>query len=137
MEEKALEEQIRLISSQQFSRSGGPGGQNVNKVNSRVTLRIPLNRLELTEEQQAQLQETLGKRINSDGELIIHSNESRSQQLNREHALERACRLITTALKPRRRRRPSGPTKGSRERRLKQKHQHALRKEMRRPPDEE
>ncbi len=132
-----LAQQIRSAASEQFSRSGGPGGQNVNKVNTQVTLRVPLDRLALSGEELARLTNRLGKRINADGELIIQSSETRSQNTNRERALERAVLLISGALAPVRRRRATRPSKGAKQRRLKRKKIRSDRKQSRRPPREE
>lgn len=129
-----IEEQIRRIATEQFSRSGGPGGQNVNKVNTKVTLRIPVNDLGLTEEEHARLADRLAGRLNADGELVIHSADTRSQGTNRDIALQRAARLIEEALKTPRRRRPTKPSKAARERRLDAKRRRSLRKHQRKRP---
>jgi ribosome-associated protein len=137
MNTEELAEKVRSAASEQFSRSGGPGGQNVNKVNTQVTLRIPVCLLGLSEEELTRLTGRLGKRINAAGELIIQSSETRSQTANRERALERAVLLISGALAPVRRRRPTRPSTGSKQRRLKRKKIRSDRKQSRRPPGEE
>ncbi len=137
MNSEELEEIIRSVASEQFSRSGGPGGQNVNKVNTQVTLRVPVGQLGLSEEGLSRLSARLGNRINTEGELIIQSSETRSQSTNRERALERAVLLISGALAPVRRRRPTRPSKGAKQRRLDRKKIRPDRKQSRRPPGEE
>ena len=83
------------------SRSSGPGGQNVNKVSSKVTLSSDLqNSTALTEAQKRKLMGKLARRINSDGILQIVSQRTRSQELNRTDVLERFSELIQRALTP-------------------------------------
>ena len=92
------------------SRSGGPGGQNVNKVNSRVTLRFHVEGSpSLTPDQKRIIRSRLGNRIGKDGFLSVVSQRFRSQGANRNAALERFCELIEDALKvvPPRERRPA------------------------------
>jgi ribosome-associated protein len=83
------------------SRSGGPGGQNVNKVSSKVTLAFDLgNSTALTAEQKRKIMGKLATRINSDGILQIVSQRTRSQELNRTDVLERFSELLRRALTP-------------------------------------
>ena len=125
---QGLQEQIARVSEEQYSRSSGPGGQNVNKLNTRVTLRVPLAALGLSDQQEARLRERLANRINSQGELIVHASESRSRETNRQRALVRASALIVEALKTPRHRRPTSPGRAARERRLQQKRINSRRK---------
>jgi ribosome-associated protein len=101
-----------------FSRSGGPGGQHVNKTDTKAVLRIPVNLLPLSDEDKKILVFNLSNRINSNGELVIHSSSTRSQTQNREAAEERGCILIMAALKRKRKRRATKPTRNSKERRI-------------------
>jgi ribosome-associated protein len=137
MEDGILADLIRAVASQQFARSSGPGGQNVNKVNTKVLLRIPLGKLGLSESQLARLRSKLGKRITGDDELIIESSGSRSQEANRKEAIGRAARIISAAIVPPRPRHPTRPTKASRQRRLEKKRASSRKKQLRRPPAEE
>jgi ribosome-associated protein len=83
-----------------FSRSGGPGGQNVNKLNTRVTLLFDIARCRgLTEEQRHRILTRLTSRISSEGLLTVVSQRHRTQQANRKAAQERLAALLTDALK--------------------------------------
>ena len=115
------------------SRSSGPGGQNVNKVNSKVELRfnIPLSQF-LNDAEKHILFEKLATKINTEGELIIVSQEHRSQLQNKETAIQRFYMLLSTALTPAKKRRPTKPTRGSIERRLEKKKKQASKKSDRR-----
>ncbi len=104
------------------TRSSGPGGQNVNKVSSKIELRFNLaNSLLLTEEEKNILAEKLTNRINNEGELIIVSQSERSQLQNKELAIERFYSLLEESLKPRKKRRATKPSLASKLRRLEQK----------------
>ncbi|MFW5689961.1 MAG: alternative ribosome rescue aminoacyl-tRNA hydrolase ArfB [Spirochaetota bacterium] len=129
-----LEDRIRFAARERFSRSGGPGGQNVNKVNTQVTVHVPLAELDLSEDEARLIRERLGARVTGDDELVVQCSETRSQARNREIALDRATALIREALRPRKRRRPTRPSKAARENRLEGKRRRAQRKQMRRPP---
>jgi ribosome-associated protein len=90
------EEELEFVAS----RSSGPGGQNVNKVSSRVTLRFDVGTSRsLSRFQKSRLLEKLASRINSDGILTIHSQRHRSQAMNREAVLERFVDLLAGAFK--------------------------------------
>jgi ribosome-associated protein len=85
------------------SRSGGPGGQNVNKVSSRVTLSFDVRlSTALSDEQKAVVLRSLGKRVNKEGILQIVSQRTRSQDMNRTDALVRFADLLRRALTPKR-----------------------------------
>ncbi|MCL2478187.1 MAG: aminoacyl-tRNA hydrolase [Treponema sp.] len=121
-----------------FSRSGGPGGQNVNKVNTKVTLRVRIEALEgLNEAELARLRETLASRITDGGELVVNASEERSQRINLERAYARMENLVLNAARLPRIRRPTKPGRAAREERLRSKRSLAQKKNSRqfRPED--
>jgi len=110
-----------LSSEFQFltSRSSGPGGQNVNKVNSKVELRFDVqNSSLLSDDQKEILLKKLATKITAEGILSVVSQRDRSQLANKEDAIEKLYLLIEKALKPIKPRKNTRPTKGSVERRL-------------------
>ena len=124
---------VRFLSVR-YSRSGGPGGQNVNKVETKVDLRLDLDAAtELLQERRVlQIRTSLKNRLDGDGNLQVVSAEHRSQSQNLEAALARMEQLIKTALAPRKTRRPTRPTAGSRRRRLQAKRERSDIKRQRR-----
>lgn len=116
-----------------FSTSPGPGGQNVNKVATRATLHFDLlNSPSLPEAARARLLAALGHRIDRNGCVRVTSSRYRSQSANKEDALERFRELAAAALTPKRVRRPTKPSRASRERRLEHKRRVSQRKSERR-----
>lgn len=102
-----------------FVRSAGPGGQNVNKVATAVQLRFDAARSpSLPQAVRLRLLALAGKRATSGGVLVINAQRFRSQERNRRDALARLIALIREAARPRKIRRPTLPTRASRERRL-------------------
>lgn len=103
----------------QASRSSGPGGQNVNKVNSKIELRFNIQESNiLTDDQKQILLAKLSAKISLDGFLIVISQRDRSQLVNKEDAIKKIYTLIEKALQPVKRRKSTRPTRSSVEKRL-------------------
>ena len=112
-----------------FSRSSGPGGQNVNKVNTKVTLRMRLDDIYgLNDAESGRLRETLAGRITSEGELIVAADEERSQHTNLKRAYARMESIIINAARLPRRRRPTKPSRAAQEERLRSKRHAGIKK---------
>jgi ribosome-associated protein len=119
-----------------FARSGGPGGQHVNTSATKVELRFDVDASPtLSEMQKAKVRAHLANRITDDGVLVLTASEHRSQTRNREAVLARFATLLGDALKERRRRRPTRPSRAAKERRLADKRRQAEKKALRRDPD--
>lgn len=129
MNSALLHQSIRVAATAGFSRSGGPGGQNVNKVNTKVTLHLSLADIAgLNETELDRVRTLLAKRISIEDEIIIHSDEERSQSVNLERAYCRLETLIASAARLPRPRRPTRPSRAAREQRLSAKHAHSKKK---------
>ncbi len=118
-----------------YARSGGPGGQNVNKVASKAVLRWDLSaNTSLPDDVKQRLRQRQANRITAEGELIIQGQRFRDQGQNAEDCLQRLRAMVLEALAPPRPRKPTKPTRGSRRRRLADKRQQSQRKARRKPP---
>jgi len=116
----------------QFSRSSGKGGQNVNKVETKVEIRFNIDRSKIfSDEEKEKIKKALANRINKEGDLIVVSEEKRNQLENRRIALERLDEMIKKALKSEEERISTKPSKAVRERRLKEKKIISKKKELR------
>src|SRR5262245_54024645 len=105
--------------SMSFIRASGPGGQNVNKVASAVQLRFDLaGTTALNDRVKARLRRLAGHRLTDDGAILIAARTQRTQERNRQDALDRLGELIREALIEPKVRRPTKPTRASKERRI-------------------
>ncbi len=119
------ENELRYESAQ----SGGPGGQNVNKVSTAIYLRFDIeNSPSLPEEVKARLKAIAGKKVSKDGLLLIKAMQHRSQLQNREEALTRLVGLIHAATMIPRKRQLTKRSRASQERRLEHKRQQSMKK---------
>jgi ribosome-associated protein len=114
------------------SRSGGPGGQHVNKTSSKITIRWNVNTTQaLNEFQKARVREKLSSRLTTEGDLIVHSSSSRSQQDNKRKALETLAHEVRKALYVPKKRMATRVSKGVKEARLQAKSHRSSVKKMR------
>lgn len=115
-----------------FSRSSGPGGQNVNKVNTKTELRVRPESLHgMTDKARARLRVLAANRITNEGDLLIVSETGRTQEANRQECMKRLGTLIAEALPEPKKRQPTRPTKGSVVKRLDQKKARGVLKKQR------
>jgi ribosome-associated protein len=128
------EEELRV----EYARSGGPGGQNVNKVETKVQVRWnPAESEAISEADRAWLLTRLASRLTTDGDLLVSSTRTRYRERNREDALRKLAEAVREALRRPKRRRKSRPTRASIERRLETKRRRSrTKKDRRRPIDE-
>jgi ribosome-associated protein len=120
----------------EFSRSGGPGGQNVNKVNSKVVLRWnPAVNTSLPAPVRERLLQSVANRLTQGGELLVTSQRTRDQAKNLADCLGKVRALVLAAVAPPKLRRPSRPTLASKVRRVETKVRRSATKRLRRTPE--
>jgi len=119
MDLEAIRKWIETNGQESFSRSSGPGGQNVNKTSTKALLRVSIAELGgVSEEERFRLFAKLRGKLTADGDLQVQAQDERSQLMNRELAVDRILETITAALHREKPRRKTKPTKASKERRL-------------------
>jgi ribosome-associated protein len=118
-----------------FVRASGPGGQNVNKVATAAQLRFDLRGSSLPEEVKERLRHLAGKRLTSEGVLLIEAKRFRTQEQNREDAIQRFVELIRKSLIKPKTRKKTKPTQAAKEARIKEKKQRGEIKKIRQNTD--
>lgn len=129
-------DELKMETDVSTARSGGSGGQHVNKVETKVILRINIHQSELfTDTQKEVLKNKLASKLTKEGDLILSDESSRSQLTNKETAFRKLERVINKAFIVPKKRKPTAPTKSSQRKRLQSKKQHGEKKKWRQKPE--
>jgi ribosome-associated protein len=135
MDIHTIDSAVRRSATITFARSGGPGGQNVNKVSSKAVLHLHVDRFAaqagLSEAEAVRIRVKLARKVNENGELVLAVQDTRDQAKNREIAVQRAAALVAAALHRPKRRVKTRPSAGSRESRLSSKKRRGADKRLR------
>lgn len=115
-----------------YTRSSGPGGQNVNKLSTKAQLRFSIGKSGLSDEQKELLRQKLESRVTVADKIVLTSGKTRSQKQNRIDVIDRLHLLINKTLAGSKERKPTKPTRASKERRVKAKKLHSQTKQKRR-----
>jgi len=115
-------------------RAQGAGGQNVNKVSSAIHLRFDVGASSLPDDIKQRILQSSYQRITAGGVVVIKAQNHRTQEKNRTEAIARLCELVQSATRTRRKRIPTRPSRGAREKRLESKKQRASIKKLRGTP---
>ena len=141
MEDLLVNDRITIPAAElqvSFARSGGPGGQNVNKVNTKVILRwSPGDSAALTETDRTTLLQRWARRLTTEGELVITSSRTRLQARNRQDARDKLAEAIRNSLKPKKKRKKTRPSRAARKKRLNDKKHRSKMKQSRKPVRDE
>jgi len=132
MDRDALRRWLEASAEITFSRSSGPGGQNVNKLNTKSQVRVPLHQIPgLSQEEREWLVRKMAPRLSAGDVLLVQAQDERSQSMNRALAIERALALIERGLHRPRPRKATRPSRAAKERRLTSKRLASRRKQER------
>jgi ribosome-associated protein len=127
-----LEKELEFIAS----RSDGPGGQNVNKVNSKVTVRFDVSQSQvLTDDEKSIISSRLGSKLTKEGVLVLTAQESRSQLQNKEAVMVKLEKVLAKAFERKKVRKATKPSKGAVQERINKKKQVSEKKKWRQRPD--
>ncbi|MEI6834786.1 MAG: alternative ribosome rescue aminoacyl-tRNA hydrolase ArfB [bacterium] len=120
-----------------YARSSGPGGQNVNKTESKVILHWSLDRaVWVPDDVKSRFREAFGSRVNSSGEVVIHSDESRDRLANEKSCMEKLTNMLRKVWIPPKKRIATKPTRSSQRKRIESKRMRSDAKKARRSPND-
>lgn len=118
-----------------FARSGGPGGQNVNKVNTKVVMHWRVTQSpSIPDDVRQRFIDRFHRRINKDGDLVVHSQRFRDQGRNVADCISKLREMLLEVAEPPKRRKQTKPSRGAKAKRLREKRMQSEKKQMRKPP---